>query len=183
MGGSIGVLSESGAGSTFWFTGKFAKQSAVARVRSRPLAFQDPVRVLVVDDSEPNRDILEHQLRSWNFVVDTAAGAEQALGKLRDHVRRGIPYRIALLDLQMPVMDGLDLARWIRSEPAIAETVLIMLSSMNTRASYDTAATGLDIMAWLVKPPKPSELHDALAKAVAGGYGWHRPYRRPSRIR
>ena len=169
MGGSIGVLSEPGAGSTFWFTAKFSKQSAVERAGQAKLAFPQPVRALVVDDNETNRVILEHQLRSWNFIVDTASGAEQALIGLRDHAKRKIPYRIALLDLQMPVMDGLELARRIRGEPEIAETVLVMLSSMDTPASYDAAVAGLDIAEWLLKPPQPSELHDALARALTQG--------------
>ena len=85
--------------------------------------------MLVVDDNETSRGILKSQLESWKMAVDTVAGAEQAMATLRARARAGRPYSIALLDVEMPGVSGLELAQMIRGTPETAHTSLILLSS------------------------------------------------------
>ncbi len=170
MGGTIGLKSEPGAGSTFWFTAKLGKQRASAQAPP-PGANLGGLRVLVVDDNATTRGILTHQLAAWEIAAEAAAGPEEALRMLRAQAQRGAPFRVALLDLNMPVMDGLELARRIRGEEAIARTRLIILSSGNRRRDQRARGASLHIKGWLLKPVKPSELYDALADAAAEGAG------------
>jgi two-component system, sensor histidine kinase and response regulator len=107
MQGEIGVESTPGAGSTFWFTARLEIQAAVEITADRDLA---PVRVLVVDDNNSNREILCNQLLAWRMQASGAASGPEALEKLRIAVREGDRYDVALVDLQMPGMDGLTLA-------------------------------------------------------------------------
>jgi two-component system, sensor histidine kinase and response regulator len=172
MGGSIGVLSAPGVGSTFWFTAKFAKSRSYApprtAARSRTL---EGLSVLVVDDNDSSRGILKSQLESWKMTVDTAPGAEQAMESLRARAQAGRPYSIALLDVEMPGVSGLELARMIRGTPQTANTTLILLSSARSWAADQTSIDALNIAACVAKPVSPSELYDALADALASKLG------------
>jgi two-component system, sensor histidine kinase and response regulator len=172
MGGSIGVLSAPDVGSTFWFTAKFAKSASLApprtAARGRTL---EGLSVLVVDDNETIRGILKSQLESWKMAVDTLPGAAPAMETLRARAQAGRPYSIALLDLEMPGVSGLELARMIRDTPETAHTALILLSSRRKWTEDQTSIAALNIAACLEKPVKPSELYDALADALASKLG------------
>lgn len=167
MGGTIGVQSERGVGSTFWFTARFANHSGPTRAASPAVSNLEGMQVLVVDDNATTREIIRRQIMSWKVVVDTAAGAGEALRMMREQVRAGKPYTLALLDLTMPETSGLELARLLRSEPAIAGTELIIMSSIGDEARYRAHAAGLGIKAWLLKPIGASALLEALAEALA----------------
>ena len=170
MGGEMGMHSEPGKGSTFWFTAELEKQTGNARdphPSDHDLAGK---RVLVVDDNATNRCILRHQLDAWKMPVETAAGGEEALGVLKAAAEAGRPYHVALLDVQMPKMDGWTLVRAIQADPALAGTRLIILTSIGQSfGPAELKATGID--AYLVKPVKQSRLYDcvvsAMGKAVA----------------
>jgi two-component system, sensor histidine kinase and response regulator len=112
MEGQIGVQSEAEKGSKFWFTVKFEKQ--LSPIVSRETKKACDHRVLVVDDNSTNRKILRHQLLAW---------------RMRDATSAGKPFNLVLLDHQMPEMDGVALARAIKSDPVIRVTHLIMLTS------------------------------------------------------
>jgi PAS domain S-box-containing protein len=161
MNGEIGVNSTPGQGSTFWFTARFEKQpentSPVDPRGSRLFG----LRVLIVDDNATSRQILRHQLFSWKMQKGSAANGPDALTALREAAAAGNPYDLALLDMQMPEMDGLALARAIKAEPAIAATRLILLTSLElTLSPGEFKAAGIE--SCLSKPVKQWLLFDCL---------------------
>jgi two-component system sensor histidine kinase/response regulator len=121
--------------------------------------------VLVVDDNATNRRILRHQLRAWQMQAGSAASGQEALGMLRAAAEEGQPYRLALLDVQMPEMDGLTLGRAIKGDPTLAGTRLIVLTSFGqTLSPAELEAAGIE--SYLVKPVKQSRLFDCLVSAM-----------------
>jgi len=166
MGGTIGVRSEPGQGSTFWFTACIEKQTGPSEP-APSIYFRDlfDLRVLVVDDNATNRQILRHQLFAWKMQKGSAANGHEALEMLRATAKEGKPYDLALLDMQMPEMDGMTLAREIKADPAIRSTRLIILTSMGYMHTQDELrAAGVD--AYLVKPVKQSRLFDCLISVL-----------------
>ena len=173
MGGKIGVRSEPGMGSTFWFNARLEKQTGPA-APPPSIYFRDlfDLRVLVVDDNATNRQILRHQLFAWKMQKGSAANGFEALDLLRTAVADGKPYDLALLDMQMPEMDGMTLARAIKSDPAISSTRLIILTSMGYMHSQnELKAAGVD--AYLVKPVKQSRLFDCLVNVLGRAAAEH----------
>ncbi len=162
MQGQFGIESTPGRGSTFWFTVRLAR--AAGGVDLQPIIRGDLVHlhVLIVDDNETNREILQHQTRAWKMRSGTAANSSEALQELRNARTQGDPYRVVLLDLHMPGTNGLALARSIRGESGLADVRLVLLSSMGERLdAEELKAAGIDDC--LVKPVKESLLFDCLA--------------------
>ena len=173
MRGKIGVESEPGKGSTFWFHACLEKQSGDAEP-APSIYMRDlfDLRVLVVDDNATNRQILRHQLYAWKMQKGSAANGFEALELLRAAAAEGKPYDLALLDMQMPEMDGMTLARSIKSEPSIAGTRLIILTSMGFMHSQDELKkAGVD--AYLVKPVKQSRLFDTVINVLGRAAAEH----------
>jgi two-component system, sensor histidine kinase and response regulator len=165
MDGQIGVESEPGTGSTFWCTVELQKQSGDAvspEYRRRDLS---GLRVLAVDDNATNREILRLQLRAWQVQATSAASGREALESLRTAAEDSQSYHLAILDMQMPEMDGLTLARAIKGESALSDTRLIMLSSFGQSFSPAELKTA-GIEAYLVKPVKQSRLFDCMTNAL-----------------
>jgi two-component system, sensor histidine kinase and response regulator len=161
MGGEIGVWSEPGAGSTFWFTTRLEKRAGDGRASPVPRAGLRDLRVLIVDDHETNRRILHKQISSWGMRDGMAENGPEALELLRAAVERGEPYDLAVLDMQMPGMDGTQLARAISAEPAISSTRLVLLTSIGISINETARMAGVEVV--LSKPVRQSQLHDALA--------------------
>jgi len=167
MGGQIGFESEPAKGSTFWFTASVARaaQPQAAPPVVRPAA--GSLRVLAVDDNETNREILRAQLTDWGFDVETAPDGQRALRQLHDAVERDRPFSLAVLDMSMPGMNGLDLARAIKTSSRLKDTVLLMLSSTSDQPTASRARE-LGLAGLLVKPARQAELLDAIASALPG---------------
>jgi two-component system sensor histidine kinase/response regulator len=165
MGGQIGVESKPGSGSNFWFTARLEKQSVDAKSLQQYSEDFPDARVLVVDDNATNRKILRHQILAWKMQPDCAASGAEALEFLRVAAVAGKPYDLALLDVQMPEMDGVMLARAIKIDPAIARTPLIVLTSQGQALSTAELKEG-GIEAYLVKPVKQSRLFDCMIRAM-----------------
>jgi CheY-like chemotaxis protein len=131
MGGEIGVDSNPGIGSTFWFTARFGKQppNALAQLAPPPLEL-DGVRALIVDDNETSREILITRISSWGMRPAAEGNGKRALDMLQQAVRDLDPFRVAVVDMQMPEIDGAELGRMIRADARLADTKLIMLTSL-----------------------------------------------------
>lgn len=169
MEGQIGCFSAPGQGATFYFSAPLAKP-AIQPVR--PAGRLDPgilkgARVLIVDDNATNRLVLRHQLTALEAAEGGVAASDgmEALAKLRDATHSGSPFAIALLDMQMPGMDGLMLARAIKSDLALRETKLVMLTSLCDRlGTAELREAGIETT--LAKPVKQKHLFQALRKIL-----------------
>ncbi len=161
MEGDIGVESEPGVGSTFWFTTTFAPalreiSSRTEQLKAKAVA---GLRVLVVDDNTTNRFILTEQLSGWSVDVTAVESAYEALVEIDASVRRGSPFDVVLLDYMMPGADGEQLARIVRAEKRHDRTRLVLLSSSSGHDWLEDA--GID--RYLTKPVLPSHLLEVLA--------------------
>ncbi len=166
MGGTIDVESTPGKGSTFWFTACFERNSAGREDLSRLSRKLEGLRVLIVDDNATNRTIVHHQVRSWRMRDAQAANGPEALETLRAATAAGKPFDLALLDMQMPEMDGLMLVREIRKDPELDHVKLVMLTSLG-QTGLGEALCGSGISACLPKPIKQSQLFDCLITVLA----------------
>ncbi len=157
MGGTMWVESEAGQGSVFHFTVK-AEAAAGPELVALPREHAQLVgkRVLVVDDNAANREVVKRQASSWGMVPRDTGSPTEAL----EWIRRGDPFDAAILDMQMPEMDGLALAREIRRFRAARVLPLVMLTSLGRRK--EDVEAGVDFAAHLTKPIKASQLYEAL---------------------
>ena len=160
MGGQMGVRSLEGEGATFWFTLPYQPSDAT---EERIAHGREPatLRVLVVDDLATDRDILTRYIRSWGMRCDAVENAAGGLVALHQSLQEGQPYDIVLLDYAMPGMDGVQLARVIRSDHAYDATRLLMITAFDQQNLVQEARNG-GISAVMTKPVRQSELHDTL---------------------
>ena len=167
MGGDIGLASEEGRGSEFWFTVRLAKQAE--RVRT-PVALAQigGAHVLVVDDNATNREVLAAQLKAWGVRPDEATDGPSALLALARARDAGDPFAAAIVDMQMPDMDGAGLARAIKADESLKHTRLVLMTSLGRRGDARQMEE-IGFAAYLVKPARQSDLFDSLSTVLTRG--------------
>lgn len=163
MGGEMGVDSQAGRGSTFWFT---------LRTERVPVPSDPPVpavrrRVLFVEDHGRTRQVLVHDLEGTEFDVTLAGSAAEALDRLREAASRGAPFDVSILDLQLPDMDALTLAHEIHVSPNLERARLVLAAPLGQRLDVGLLRT-VGVAAHLVKPFKRARLVETLRAVVSG---------------
>ncbi|OGR41933.1 MAG: hypothetical protein A2X35_11540 [Elusimicrobia bacterium GWA2_61_42] len=178
MGGSIGLESVHGQGSTFWFTLPFEKQGQAA-APEQARADVTGVKTLIVDDNATNREIISRYLEAWKMRFEAVASGAAALEALRRAADGGDPFRLAILDMQMPELDGLALARRIQEDPAMAAVRKVMMTSLG-RALGARELFDAGIQVCLAKPVRPSALLNALGAALTATRAAPEPEHKPA---
>ncbi|RKZ03229.1 hypothetical protein DRQ25_17930, partial [Candidatus Fermentibacteria bacterium] len=166
MQGEIGVDSVDGEGSTFWFTAEFKKQPEDEVVRLVIPESIKGTRVLIVDDNDTNRFVLREMLQSMECPYGEVANGFDALVEFRQAFERGEPYEIAMLDMQMPGMDGATLGTKIKEDPVLADTILVLITSIGQKG-HAAIMEKIGFAAYLTKPLKQSLLFDCM-KVIKG---------------
>jgi Amt family ammonium transporter len=168
MGGQIGVESVPGRGSTFWFTVKL--QAASERSPAHVADAARRLRVLAVDDNDTHREVLREQIASWGLEGVGSPDAKSAIDTLARAAGAGAPFRVALVNRDLPDLDGIEFGRAIRSHPDIAGTVLMILVTMDENIPHQQLRD-LGFAGAITKPVQQSKLFDAIMTAIGTAAG------------
>ena len=165
MHGEIGVSSRPGKGSVFWFEVNLRTRQGKGAGHALPVADLAGRRILVVDDNATNRRVLELQLEDMGCRPTLMESCQAGLAAMREALAAGAPFDVVIIDLQMPDVDGLSMARHIRADPALAATPLMMLTSLTARGDARLSReAGFD--AYLTKPVKMNLLASGLQTLI-----------------
>ncbi|MEO7209097.1 MAG: response regulator [Steroidobacteraceae bacterium] len=172
MGGEVGVSSEEGVGSTFWFSARLGVAQDAAKTRPAPPIELRGQRIMIVDDNMTNRKVLMGQLSLCGMEAVCASSADEALSLMRLAATGGRPFEVALLDHQMPGCDGATLGKTILAEPALRGARLILLTSSGQRGD-GRMFSELGFAGYLLKPVTHRDLTDCLMMVLGTqAEGW-----------
>jgi len=166
MGGETGVESTEGQGSEFWFTARFARQAKQEHHLTPPAGIRG-VHLLVVDDNATNREVLMTQFKAWGVRSEETTNGPMALQALYLARDTGDPFRAAIVDMQMPGMDGATLARIIKADEKLKETRLVLCASLAHRGDAKRMQE-IGFSGYLTKPVRHKEIIDCLSAILAG---------------
>ena len=166
MGGEIGVTSEVGNFSEFWFTARFRKVQDLGGAGT-PAPDLAGVKILIVDDNTTSRRAIAGHLTSWNMRTGEAPDGPSALRELYRAANDGEPYRFALIDVQMPGMDGNALAHVIKEDRRLGETLTVMMDVLGAQKTEDLP-NGSGVVGYVTKPVGSRELRTVLSAPLAG---------------
>ncbi|MCW5800265.1 MAG: Histidine kinase [Nitrospira sp.] len=163
MGGQIGLQSIAGQGTCIWFTIRFGTQTDATPALPPSPAVKDltGLRVCLVDDNATNRSLLQYHVSAWNMHHESVVDGPSALALLRRAAEEGTPFDLAIIDMYMPEMNGLELCRLIKQDPVIRKTHLIMLTASGQRGD-SLAAQEAGAAAYLTKPIRERHLADCI---------------------
>ena len=164
MKGRLWLDSESGLGSRFHFTAVFGEGTETPEIAIPSLSLKG-LRVLVVDDNATNRRILEEVLTHWGAAPILASGGMEALARIKRAEEGGEPVQLALLDVNMPEMDGFMLAERMRDESSASSPAILMLSSSDHSNAVERCRE-LSLSAYIVKPITQTDLYVAMLNAL-----------------
>ncbi len=166
MGGAIDCVSEPGKGSNF----SFAVQLDINPIGNQEKKIShgelNGLRVLIIDDNAAHREVLEHQVEDWGMFRQSASGGSEGLEVLRFAAQHGRPYDLVILNMHLPKMDGLEVARRIKADPSISDVKQVMLTSVGLRGDAQRAKEA-GVRAYLTKPVRQADLYSCLV-AIMG---------------
>lgn len=165
MGGTIGVLSTEGQGSTFYFMVPFTVQQGRHTSPVADTVDLKGMKVLAVDDNKTHRIILRETLSGWGMDVQTASGGREAIALLKETNQRGDPFKLVLLDSHMPDMSGFIVAEKIKEDHTLTGLTLMMITSNDVKGD-SSLCSKLGIAGYLVKPIKQYDLYTAVKNVL-----------------
>ncbi|MFO0706858.1 MAG: PAS domain S-box protein [Nitrospira sp.] len=163
MGGQIGLRSSPGTGTCVWFTIPLEPQPATIQTSPGPNLIESlaGLHVCLIDDNATNRRLLQHHVSAWKMSHESVESAQSALALMRQAVERGRPFDLAIVDRQLPGMDGLELGRAVTADPALRRTPLVLLASVGYRGDAKEALEA-GFSGYLTKPVRKAQLYDCL---------------------
>jgi PAS domain S-box-containing protein len=168
MGGEVGVESVLGQGSEFWFTARFSLRAEAAREAAALPADLAGVRVLIIDDNATNREILLTRLSYWGMRPEEAPDGPSGLQALYRALSEQDPFRLVVVDMQMPGMDGEAVGRAVKADTKLAETRLVMFTSLGARGDVKRLQE-IGFAGYAAKPVRHEELKGVLSLALSSG--------------